>query len=225
MSTKRFLPSLACLFGVFILLVPISGFAGLEFKERQIEHHATLVEEQSTAVFHFTNTGDKPIEILKVGSSCGCTVPQLDKKLYAPGESGEINAVFTFGSRQGRQMKRITVTTNDPVMSRYQLDFITHIPTWGQIRPRMARWSVGGDSLERIITVELPVGDGLTFNEPQTPENFTMELASSMDGKRVYRLIPHSTEQGVTEKIAFELTYENEETSVSRELSFYALIR
>jgi hypothetical protein len=89
----------------------------------------------------------------------------------------------------------------------------------------MARWSVGGDSLERIITVELPVGDGLTFNEPQTPENFTMELASSMDGKRVYRLIPHSTEQGVTEKIAFELTYENEETSVSRELSFYALIR
>lgn len=199
--------------------------AALEFEEARIEQYANLLDEQSTAVFKFTNTGDTPIEVLRVKSSCGCTVPQLSKNLYAPGESGEISALFTFGARQGRQMKRITVTTNDPARPTYQLDFITHIPTWGQIRPRMLRWSVGGDQLERLVTVTLPNSEGLTFEEPSNPEHFKIELVSSDSESRVYRLIPNSVEAGVTEKVPFTLRYSDGENEVSRELSFYAIIR
>jgi type II secretory pathway pseudopilin PulG len=207
------------------LAAPVYVSAALEFEQTRIEQQAKLLDDQSMAVFRFTNTGDQPIEILRVQSSCGCTVPELDKQQYAPGESGEIRALFTFGSRQGRQMKRVTLTTNDPARTTYQLDFITHIPTWGQISPRMLRWSVGGEPEPRAVRVTLPTAEGLTVKEPSGLETFRMERMQGGNGERYYQLTPLSTEQGVTEKVAFELVYEADGETVTRELSFYAIIR
>lgn len=223
LRNHRFLAILTCL-----LALALSGgrlAAALEFEQTRIEQNARLLDEQSTAVFRFTNTGDKAVEILRVQSSCGCTVPELDKQSYAPGESGEIRALFTFGSRQGRQMKRITVKTDDPAMATYQLDFITHIPTWGQINPRMLRWSVGSEAEVRAVTVEVPEAEGLTVKEPPALEYFRMEPLPGSPGRRFYELTPLSTAASVTEKVAFELVYEADGQTVSRELSFYAIIR
>lgn len=226
MKTLRHTRLIAMLMALVAWAAPSGRLtAALEFEQTRIEQHATLLDEQSTAVFRFTNTGDQPIEIIRVQSSCGCTVPELDKQNYAPGESGEIRALFTFGSRQGRQMKRITLRTDDPVMATYQLDFITHIPTWGQISPRMLRWAVGSEAAVRAVSVTLPTADGLTVKEPADLEHFRMERLPGGAGERFYELTPLSTEQGVTEKVAFELIYEAQGQTVTRELSFYAIIR
>lgn len=226
MKTLRHNRPIAMLMFLTALAVPGAFLtAALEFEQTRIEQHAKLLDEQSTAVFRFTNTGDQPIEILRVQSSCGCTVPELDKEKYAPGESGEIRALFTFGSRQGRQMKRITLRTDDAVMATYQLDFITHIPTWGQISPRMLRWAVGSEAAVRAVSVSLPTAEGLTVKEPGQLEHFRMERLAGGTGERFYELTPLSTEQPVTEKVAFELIYEADGQSVTRELSFYAIIR
>jgi hypothetical protein len=37
----------------------------------------------------------------------------LDRKTCAPGESGEIKTVFTFGERNGEQFKQLMVAAND----------------------------------------------------------------------------------------------------------------
>jgi hypothetical protein len=43
---------------------------------------------KNTCEFRFTNTGRGLLKIGKISRTCGCTVFQLDKKEYAPNESG-----------------------------------------------------------------------------------------------------------------------------------------
>ncbi len=65
--------------------------------------------------FPFTNTGMETITIKRMHSYCGCTTPALEKKVYEPGESGEIRVVFDPSGRHGGQVKRIMVYTDDSV--------------------------------------------------------------------------------------------------------------
>ena len=63
------------------------------------------------AHYGFKNIGSTPVTILRISSSCGCTVAQTDKKTYLPGESGQISARFSFGNRKGLQRKVIDCRT------------------------------------------------------------------------------------------------------------------
>lgn len=47
-----------------------------------------------TITYHFTNTGDKPLVISKVTSSCGCTEVDWTKSPIGAGEKGTVTAVF-----------------------------------------------------------------------------------------------------------------------------------
>ena len=42
------------------------------------------------ARFAFTNRGTQPIEIRKIHTSCGCLSDHLEKRIFEPGESGEL---------------------------------------------------------------------------------------------------------------------------------------
>lgn len=73
-------------------------------------------DSKNTKVFVFTNTGDEPLIIETAKGSCGCTVPKFPKEPIAPGETGEIEVVYSPGKQQGAQNKKITITANtDPV--------------------------------------------------------------------------------------------------------------
>jgi hypothetical protein len=63
--------------------------------------------------FRFTNTGQGPLIITSVKSTCGCTVAQLEKKEYAPGESGTIKATYTAPNTTTTTQKSIYVSSND----------------------------------------------------------------------------------------------------------------
>ncbi len=63
--------------------------------------------------FRFKNTGNKPLVISNVSASCGCTVPEVPKKPYAPGETGVIKASFDSNKGQvGHNSKTVTVFAN-----------------------------------------------------------------------------------------------------------------
>ncbi len=62
--------------------------------------------------FSFTNTGNEPLIISNVRSTCGCTVPQYPKEPIAPGASGIIKATYNPQGRPGKFNKPIYVTTN-----------------------------------------------------------------------------------------------------------------
>lgn len=61
--------------------------------------------------FTFENTGDAPLEIQRVRSSCGCTIPKKPEAPIAPGEKGEITVRYDT-NRVGVFRKTITVNTN-----------------------------------------------------------------------------------------------------------------
>lgn len=67
-----------------------------------------------THTFVLTNTGDAPLVITKVQTSCGCTTTALSKTTLEPGESVELTATFDSTHYSGKVGKSITVESNDP---------------------------------------------------------------------------------------------------------------
>ncbi len=60
------------------------------------------------------NAGTAPLEIVKVQSSCGCTVPSKPKSPLAPGESVEMTISYDSLRKVGAAHQKITVISNDP---------------------------------------------------------------------------------------------------------------
>lgn len=71
--------------------------------------------------FKFTNTGTAVLKIDRIQSTCGCTVPQLTQKEYAPGESGVVTVTFRAPSVKGAVNKHLYIVSNDPKNPRFEL--------------------------------------------------------------------------------------------------------
>lgn len=63
-------------------------------------------------IFEFENSGNKPLIISDVQTTCGCTVPQYPKEAIAPGAKQQIKVVFNSRGKMGRQNKVITIISN-----------------------------------------------------------------------------------------------------------------
>ena len=61
--------------------------------------------------FKFTNTGNAPLIISQVKSTCGCTVPKKPDGPILPGEEGEIQVKYDT-NKVNPIRKTITVTSN-----------------------------------------------------------------------------------------------------------------
>lgn len=85
--------------------------AKIEFKTETI-NYGTVVKGQDSGIryFEFTNTGDAPLLITNVRSSCGCTIPSFPKTPIAPGKSDRIEVKYNMA--KGPISKTITVETN-----------------------------------------------------------------------------------------------------------------
>ena len=66
----------------------------ITFQSKQVDYGKMPYNADGTRYFYYTNTGSKPLVIQTVTSSCGCTVPQWDKKPIAPGKSGKITVKY-----------------------------------------------------------------------------------------------------------------------------------
>lgn len=88
---------------------------GITF-DKTVHNFGTLIEgDEAVARFTFTNTGTKPITLVNVHASCGCTTPKWTKTAVAPGEKGIVDAVYSSQGRAGNFNKTVTVNTDgDP---------------------------------------------------------------------------------------------------------------
>jgi len=85
--------------------------AKIEFKTDVIDYGIVEKGADGVRVFEFTNTGNAPLIISKVNSSCGCTVPKKPDGPIQPGETGEIQVKYDT-NRVGPIAKAITVISN-----------------------------------------------------------------------------------------------------------------
>jgi len=85
--------------------------AKIEFETETIDYGTIEKGADGVRVFKFKNTGNAPLIITKVKSSCGCTVPKKPKDPIMPGETGEIEVKYDT-KRVMPIRKTITVTSN-----------------------------------------------------------------------------------------------------------------
>ncbi|UJH69245.1 DUF1573 domain-containing protein [Muricauda sp. SCSIO 65647] len=85
--------------------------AKIEFKTETINYGEIEKGSDGVRVFEFTNTGDAPLVISDVKSSCGCTIPKKPEAPIMPGETGEIQVKYDT-KRVGPIRKAVTVTSN-----------------------------------------------------------------------------------------------------------------
>ncbi len=85
----------------------------LFFKEK-IHDFGEILEQQGNAdyEFVFTNNSGRPVRIISVQASCGCTTPAWTKEAVAPGKTGFIKASYDPKGRPGYFNKSLTVTTD-----------------------------------------------------------------------------------------------------------------
>lgn len=64
-------------------------------------------------VFTFTNTGDEPLVIQQVITTCGCTVAEYTKNPVQPGKQGKVRVKYNGkGKAKGKFKKAITIRSN-----------------------------------------------------------------------------------------------------------------
>lgn len=96
---------------VFALGFEMQAQAKIEFKTDTIDYGTIAKGSDGLRVFEFTNTGNQPLIISEVFSSCGCTVPKKPDGPIAPGKTGKIEVKYDT-NRIGPIRKTITVNSN-----------------------------------------------------------------------------------------------------------------
>jgi Protein of unknown function (DUF1573) len=120
-----------------------SAFAQLTWETTEQTFNSKPQDKEVIAKYKFTNSGSTPIKIENVRTSCGCTTAQLKKTDYDPGESGEIEAKFTFSGRTGKQEKAITVYTAANPQQPTVLKLHVYIEEAVKVEPQVVFWRVG----------------------------------------------------------------------------------
>lgn len=185
--------------------------ANLEWSNPRVEQAATLDQEKAEASFHFKNTSTQKISIVDIRTSCGCTTATLEQRTYAPGEEGEIKAVFNLTGRSGIQEKVIQVLSDDAPEKPASLVFIVSIPEAFTIEPRLLIWKKSdapAEPAEQSATLISPHHIPFLVRSVQSENpDFEAKLVTEEEGQR-FRIVvkpkSSSKEGRTTVRIQFE---------------------
>jgi len=143
---------------VSMILAAIASVRGELIWESSVQEFERTPEDGAVeAHYGFKNIGSTPVTIVRIDSSCGCTVAQTDKKTYLPGESGQITARFSFGNRKGVRRKVIAVRLADGTEKQLGLNVSILEPL--TVRPGLLLWRVGENATPK--TVQLTPAKGV----------------------------------------------------------------
>lgn len=127
--------------------------------------------------FLFTNNASRPVKILSVSASCGCTTPGWSKDPVAPGKTGFIKASYDPKGRPGFFNKTLTVLTDfdgSPIILQIKGSVVREstsvdLPVvMGNLRMKSKSFSLGTLYINKAPVIqEFPV-----MNGSDTPINF-----------------------------------------------------
>lgn len=99
-------------FAIFLFMgIAVHAQAEIEFKKTTIDAGEIAYGFDETWTFTLTNTGDEPLVISRVKTSCGCTTSSKPDGPIAPGQSEEIVVKYDT-KRVGPIRKSITIYSN-----------------------------------------------------------------------------------------------------------------
>jgi len=184
---QRLLPAIA----VFISLVPASGQA-LDWESKTAHIELASGEPRGSAQFAFTNNTARTVSITATESSCECTVVQLEKLVFAPGEKGTLPVHYSSKGNTGRRTYVIAVTTEE---NDKEVDYLKLVvDTYPQISvtPRTVVWENGEERADKTVIVAIDPGSGvrLTSAAPDRDVIAVEILPQETPGRSILRLTP-----------------------------------
>lgn len=99
---------------IFLLAAVLFAKPTIKFKNAILDFGEVNSGKIVDINFEFENTGTDILHIKKVIPACGCTTAALTKKDFQAGEKGTISSKFNTSGYNGKVVKSITVTSNDP---------------------------------------------------------------------------------------------------------------
>ncbi len=105
--------------------------------------------------FVFRNEGKGTLVINNIRTTCGCTTPELEKKEYAPGESGQIVVYYDPHNRSGPQNGTVTIESNDPDNPRLPLTIKANIVRMLEVSPAIVRFGQVPKGESRAVMVDV----------------------------------------------------------------------
>jgi len=84
----------------------------LAAKGREFSFGEVFQGQKVTHVFHFRNTGDAPLVVERLRSTCGCTAALVSSTVVPPGGSAELKAIFDSSRFQGPVVKTVYLYSN-----------------------------------------------------------------------------------------------------------------
>src|ERR1700677_3010665 len=204
---SRVKPMNVIAFLLLTLATPV--FGQLKWEDPEQTFTAKPQEKLIVAKFRFTNVGTTSLKITDIQPSWWCTTAFLEKKEYAPGESGEIEARFKPAGRVGRQEKWITVKTDWVPPQPTILRFTVNIPEAITIQPELVMWRVG-DQL-KPKTVQITISDEIpTKIVSVQADNATvkLEVREIRPGKELeVKVTPTTTSQPASATLLIRTDY------------------
>lgn len=181
-----------------LVIFCMSGWAQAQitFDKKVHEFGAVLWKNPVTATFTITNSGDKPLVISNVTTSCGCTVANWTKTPIAPGASGVVSSTFD-SKALGRFQKSIGIYSN-----------ASERPIYLAIRGE-----VTADPKNYTVTHPYEIGpirldkESLEFDDAHKGDKLEMDLLVANTTEAVYtpvlmHLPPYLSAVAIPEKIA-----------------------
>ena len=107
------------------LLISVFGLATMQAQDLAIAKKVAIIDYETEVIdygtiaqnsdgmriFTFTNTGNAPLIISEVKTSCGCTIPSYSKEAILPKSEGQLEIKYDT-KRLGNFSKTITVISN-----------------------------------------------------------------------------------------------------------------
>jgi len=177
---------------LILLLSAVSAGAAprAAFMETQHDFGEVFEDRQLSHTFVIKNSGDAPLEILKVDPDCACTVPRYDRTI-PPGGQGEINLSIKPYSVVRQFRKETRIFTNDREHAEFSLALTGTAKPFIEIQPShiIRLRGAPGDNLQGWVrfTSHLPGAFKITDYRTNIPDKIEVNL-KAVEADRVYVL-------------------------------------
>jgi hypothetical protein len=162
---------------------------------RETAQDGGTVEQTSIVKYRFliANRGQADLELQRVETSCGCTVPKWDR-IIPPGKEGLVEAILDTTIFRGPIAKTLTVHTNDPSQRQIKLTMTATVTPLVLVTPgEVALFSLEDQPVTHQFTVARPSGGSLKVLEVVTSQPYLKTQVTPLAGGNRYQLVVTAT--------------------------------
>ncbi len=169
---------------------PVARQPKIHFDQPDYDFGEVEAGDEIEHTFVFENTGDDPLSIEEVLTSCGCTGALVTEKEVPPGGTGEVKATFHTRGFQGVVKKGLTVESNDPENRLVRLTIGGNVVSEVSVEPRYLDWGTlqpGDSPRPKKLSIRFLKGRGLRLEKIQS-ESPSVDLTkkSEDENRAVY---------------------------------------